>query len=177
MKKATNWLAFGLLFVTMGTFWAQEEKKKPESTPPPGSQTTTTPVAQGPHSYNFKPEDSARKNPIRFTDFSVDKGKKLFATQCAMCHGKNADGKGDPDFLAEIKATPPDLTKEETLKKRTDGELFFIITSGSEIMPSEGDRMKDRQKWDLVNYLRSLGGKSPLRATDEERLVDTTIVK
>ena len=172
MKKATSWLAICLFFLTAGIFWAQENKK-PESKP---AENQTATAGGFPHNYNITPEQAAKKNPVRFTDFSVEKGKKIFSTQCSMCHGKNADGKGDPDFLAEIKATPPDFTNPDTLKKRTDGELFAIITTGSETMPGQTDRMKDRHKWDLINYLRSACGKAPERATEEERQVDTTTV-
>ena len=175
MKKATSWLAICLFFLTAGIFWAQEEKK-PDTKPSDETKTATAPAGQFPHNYNITPEQAAKKNPVRFTDFSVERGKKMFSTQCSMCHGKNADGKGDADFLAEIKATPPDFTKEETLKKRTDGELFAIITAGSNIMPAQSDRMVERHKWDLINYLRSVCGKAPERATEQERQVDTTTV-
>ncbi len=173
MARTINWLGVCLLFVTVGVFWAQE-KKPSDSNPPPASQTAT--AGQSPHNYNITPEQAAKKNPVRLTDFSVDRGKKLFSTQCSMCHGKDADGKGDPDFLAEIKATPPDFTKADALKKRTDGDLFAIITVGSETMPGQSERMKERHKWDLINYLRAAGGKVAEKATEEERQEGTTIV-
>jgi mono/diheme cytochrome c family protein len=174
MTKAINWLGVCLLFVSVGMFWAQE-KKQSEGNPPPASKTATAPAGQFPHTYNITPEQAAKKNPVRFTDLSVERGKKLFSTQCAMCHGPNADGKGDPELLAEIKATPPDLTKGDTLKNRTDGELFAIITTGSETMPGQTSRMIERHKWNLVNYLRSLGGKVPETATEEERQEGTAV--
>jgi hypothetical protein len=61
----------------------------------------------------------------------------------------------------ELKANPPDLTRADTLSGRTDGELFAIMSQGSAVMPGQGKRMRDEHKWDLVNYLRFLGGKSP----------------
>ena len=53
-----------------------------------------------PHSYNITPEDRARKNPTRFNEVTVTRGKKIYLTQCAMCHGTKADGKGDLDHSA-----------------------------------------------------------------------------
>jgi mono/diheme cytochrome c family protein len=38
-----------------------------------------------------------------------DVGAKLFATYCASCHGKN--GRGDGPVSAELRRTPPDLTR------------------------------------------------------------------
>jgi mono/diheme cytochrome c family protein len=124
-------------------------------------------TVQSPHAYNITPEEKDRKNPVRFTDASVERGKKIFTSQCAACHGEKGDGKGE--LAAEMKIQPADLTKPDTLSKRTDGELFAIIGTGSEKMPGQGTRMQDRQKWQVINYLRSLEGKTPAKATQQER--------
>ncbi|MEJ2010353.1 MAG: cytochrome c [Acidobacteriota bacterium] len=47
---------------------------------------------------------------------------------------------------------------------RTDGELFTIINKGTGSMPEEGDRLKTDQAWELVNFLRSLEGKTPAKS-------------
>ena len=146
-------ILFALLMVgsLAGTAWAQEEKKPEEKAP-------SQPAAAAPaHAVTLTAEDVARKNPVRLTQRSVERGKKTFASQCSMCHGETGDGKGE--MVADMKINPPDFTKPDTLKQRTDGEWFAIIGQGSESMQGQGSRMKDRQKWDLVNTLRSLGGK------------------
>jgi mono/diheme cytochrome c family protein len=175
MRKLMYGLAICLVFMTVGMLWAQEQKP-PENKPAGANQTADAPAPQIPHTYTFTPEQAAKKNPVRFTDFSVEKGKKIFSTQCTMCHGIKGDGKGDADLLAEIKATPPDFTKADALKKRTDGELFYIITTGSETMPGQTERMKEKLKWDVINYIRSLSGQEPTKATEEERQEGTVIV-
>jgi len=83
-----------------------------------------------------------------------------------MCHGKNGDGKGDLVEIMHI--SPPDFTKPETFSKRTDGELFAIINTGSATMPGEAKRLKENQTWDLVNFLRTLEGKKPAKASGAE---------
>jgi hypothetical protein len=45
--------------------------------------------------------------------------------------------------------------------------LFVILGVGSETMPGQGTRMRDKEKWDLVNYLRAVGGKIPEKAGKE----------
>jgi mono/diheme cytochrome c family protein len=80
-----------------------------------------------------------------------------------MCHGEKGDGKGE--VATEMGIKPPDFTNPETLKKRTDGELFTIIGEGSPIMPAQGKRLSDRHRWQIVNYLRSLAGAKPEKAT------------
>ncbi len=48
----------------------------------------------------------------------------------------------------------PDFTAAQQ-KKRTDGELFYILTRGHAGMPGQGSRLREKQKWDLINFIRS----------------------
>ncbi len=41
-------------------------------------------------------------------------------------------------------------------KKRTDGELFYILVHGHGGMPGQGKRLRPESKWDLINFIRSL---------------------
>jgi mono/diheme cytochrome c family protein len=68
----------------------------------------------------------------------------------------------------EMSLTLPDFTQADSLSKRTDGELFAIVASGKEPMPSQKGRMPAPQMWNVVNYLRALGGKVPAKATAKE---------
>ena len=173
-----------LTFVMMVSVIGAQEKKEPETATPPAStsqpaQAPAAPAAAAPapaavHVFTIPPEDAARKNPLRFSEISVERGKKIYETQCAMCHGEKGDGKGD--IVADMKLNPPDFTKPGTLGKRTDGELFTIIQIGNSDMPGQGTRMSDTYKWEIVNYLRSLNGKAPLKSTDEELQQGTVIV-
>lgn len=139
--------------------WAQDK-----TTPPAG----TTPAAEPapPHPATISAEDKARKNPVKFTETSVDRGKKIYSTQCALCHGDKGDGKGE--LASDMKLSLPDFTKPDTLKDRTDGEIFAIIGSGKDPMPSQAGRMTDVRLWSLVNYLRALSGKVPQKSTGKE---------
>jgi mono/diheme cytochrome c family protein len=110
-----------------GTFWAQEKKGEAQSS---GASSSTAAAPPSPHSYAISPEDAARKNPVRFSQASVDRGKKVYNTQCALCHGEKGDGKGD--LAKEMTLTLPDLTKPDALAKRTDGELFAIVGTGKD---------------------------------------------
>jgi mono/diheme cytochrome c family protein len=150
-----------LLFLTLGVFWAQEKQPEQgkESTQTASPAATTPP----PHTFVITPEDKARKNPVKFTEESVGKGKSVYDSQCAMCHGKSGDGKGD--LAAVMHLSLSDMTKPDTLSKYTDGELYAMINTGSGVMPSEEDRMKPNTLWDLVNFLRSVEGQKPEKSS------------
>jgi len=96
-----------------------------------------------------------RPNPVKPTPESIAEGKKIYDLDCAQCHGASGDGKTDAG--KELKVA--DFTDPAALKDRTDGELFYVIKNGRGAMPLEGDRVKEEQLWDLVNYVRSLAKK------------------
>jgi mono/diheme cytochrome c family protein len=133
-----------LLLSFVLVLWAEQPKEQPPANPK-GSE------------YKIPPDDAAKANPVKPSAESHAKGKKLYGYDCAMCHGKGGDGKGD--MAADMK-NMPDFTHQDALKGRTDGELFYIIRNGKgEDMPPEGDRAKDEDVWNMVNYVRSFAKK------------------
>lgn len=101
-----------------------------------------------------------RPNPVKPTPESIAEGKKIYGYDCAGCHGANGDGKTDAGKQMKI----PDFTDPDALKDHTDGQMFYVIKNGRGAMPLEGDRVKEEQIWDLVNYVRSLAKKKPAPA-------------
>jgi mono/diheme cytochrome c family protein len=101
------------------------------------------------------PEDAAKKNPVPPTPEGLAEVRKLFGYNCAMCHGKNGDGKGD--LAVDMKLELRDWRDASSLEKMTDGELFWIISNGRGKMPGEGDRTAARVRWNFVNLVRSFG--------------------
>ncbi len=114
------------------------------------------PPAKTPPDFKIPPEDAKRENPVKPTPESLAKAKKTYAIDCAMCHGEKGDGKGD--MAADIKNVT-DFTKPEALRDLTDGELFYIIRKGKGDMPPEGERAKNDDVWNLVNYVRAFSKK------------------
>jgi mono/diheme cytochrome c family protein len=123
----------------------------------PAQQNPTT---QKTPSIASVPAEAAKEtNPVKSSPESIARAKKWWGLDCAMCHGKDGDGKGD--VARDMKLQMADFTDPATLKDRTDGELFYIIKNGHRDMPPEGTRVKAEENWDLVNYVRSLGKKNP----------------
>ncbi|HUC53399.1 MAG TPA: cytochrome c [Candidatus Cybelea sp.] len=104
------------------------------------------------------PEDVAKKNPITPTSEGVAEARKLYGYHCAMCHGKEGDGKGD--LATEMKLELHDWRDASSIEKMTDGEMFFIISNGKgKMLGGEGDRTPDKMRWNLVHLVRSFGKK------------------
>lgn len=112
--------------------------------------------AKGAEEYKIPPEASKKVNPVKPTSESLAKSKKMYAMDCAMCHGETGNGKGE---LATDMKNVTDFTNPDAMKDRTDGELFYIIRTGKGDMPPEGNRAKDDDVWSLVNYIRAFAKK------------------
>jgi mono/diheme cytochrome c family protein len=130
-------------------------------------QDTSKPV-QSPASSDSKiPLEAVKEpNPVKPTPDSVERGKKLYGYDCAMCHGTAGNGKGD--LAADMKLELADFRNPKTLKDRTDGEIFYIIKNGQGQMPGERDRAKPNQIWDVVNYVRSCAKKETAAKTSSQ---------
>ena len=104
-------------------------------------------------------EEAARGNSVDLDKESLEEGKVLFDSQCAMCHGKAGDGKGD--LAAVLSSKVPDMTLPEVLRGISDGALFARITKGKGDCPAQQDRLPDPIKWKLVNHIRKLTSTEP----------------
>ncbi|MDE2320536.1 MAG: cytochrome c [candidate division NC10 bacterium] len=91
-------------------------------------------------------------NPVPFTRQSVDNGKRLFEIYCALCHGANGKGMG-PVAIKFI--PPPDLTLP-FFQQKADGFIYGTIRNGGAIMPAYGAVLAPKERWEIVNFLRSL---------------------
>jgi len=104
------------------------------------------------------PEAQKLKNPEAATTESIEAGKALYKRHCASCHGPN--GKGDGG-MALSGGTPSDLTDETWDYGSTDGEIFVTIRDGvSSDMQGYKEKLSEKQIWQLVNFIRSIGPKS-----------------
>lgn len=103
-----------------------------------------------------------RKNPMESNPASVAEGKRIYgATDCALCHGKDGDGKGV--LAKDINMNLHDWRKPESFAHFTDGELSYLILKGKTRMPAYEGKESPEQIWLIVNYLRSIpaSGNSP----------------
>jgi mono/diheme cytochrome c family protein len=91
--------------------------------------------------------------PSPATPEDLAKGKELFATDCAPCHGDN--GKGDGSVAHLLRTKPTDLISG-TSKDRSDGYIYGAIRDGGTAMPSLSDAMSEHERWQVVMFVRSL---------------------
>jgi cytochrome c5 len=112
-------------------------------------------LAAGPTPQNAAPAAPASTNPVKPTAASQLKAKKLYAIDCAMCHGDNGNGKSD--LATSMQLTLTDWTDPKTLAARPDKDLFDLIRAGKDKMPPEdASRAKDDDVWNIILYIRGM---------------------
>jgi mono/diheme cytochrome c family protein len=114
----------------------------------------------------ISPRTIPAANPVAYGPESVQRGKRIFQERCYGCHGRIGNGKG-PN-ASEMLPRPRNLTNHSFFTPLPDTRLFESITYGvvGTGMPP-WDVFPDDQRWDLVNYVRSLSSTGP--ASSERR--------
>lgn len=95
-------------------------------------------------------------NPLPLSASVVARGQLAYASHCAECHGPA--GRGDGPWAIERRGGPiPDLGSPH-MDVHTDGEIYWWILRGiPELdMPAREQELGVDQRWEIVNYLRSL---------------------
>lgn len=99
-------------------------------------------------------------NPRTRTAESLNRGKWVYETYCQVCHGERGRGDG-PVSLAGGGPFPgvPSLV-DPARPRLSDGAVYGLIVDaqrmGRGLMPRYGDKIHGNDRWDLVNYVRSL---------------------
>jgi mono/diheme cytochrome c family protein len=126
------------------------EKKMPDS--PQG----TIPISGGVEALS-RTDPKDLKNPLPSNAAAVSQGKEAYFNFCVQCHGPRADGNGTVgQSFAPLPANLTDLQ----LLGQSDGEIFYKVSLGFGRHPALASTVAEQDRWAIINYLRSLKGKS-----------------
>jgi len=102
-------------------------------------------IAQQTRFRNAPASAAAMKNPYAGNAAAAAAGRKLYAQDCAQCHGNKLQGMG-----------PAPALDTASVRNAEAGELFWFITTGklTSGMPSWSN-LPQQQRWQIVSFLES----------------------
>lgn len=83
------------------------------------------------------------------------RGHTLFLRFCAVCHGPDGIGK-DAYVASKDSVLLVYNLAESRVQGFTDQYIYGMISVGRGLMPEDGSRIPTHDRWDIVNYLRTL---------------------
>lgn len=98
--------------------------------------------------------DALPTNPIPADEVSLQRGAILYSIHCALCHG--ASGQGDGPLAAYYTGRPPSDLTGRNIAAQFDGTLFRTVSQGFGQMPALAENLTPRERWDVINHLRTL---------------------
>ncbi|MCL5097858.1 MAG: c-type cytochrome [Candidatus Omnitrophica bacterium] len=103
-------------------------------------------------------------NPVPSDAQSLAVGKRIYVGECQPCHGPTGVGNGP----ASIALTEPAANLAlPIMAEYADGAMFEIITQGRQAMPAFKTLLTDKERWEVLNYIRTLAP-SPARLISKQ---------
>jgi mono/diheme cytochrome c family protein len=93
-------------------------------------------------------------NPLPITAALLKRGQQRYTINCSPCHGQLGDGNGITKKIGAM-AVVGNL-HDKRMVDMPDGELFFVITNGRNLMGAYGPNITVEDRWAVVAYLRAL---------------------
>ena len=93
-------------------------------------------------------------NQLPVTAELLKRGQRQFTLYCSPCHGATADGNGITRKLGAM-AVVANL-HDRRIVEMPDGEIFYVITRGRNLMGPYGPVIEARDRWAVIAYLRAL---------------------
>src|SRR5204863_10135418 len=93
-------------------------------------------------------------NPLTITAQLLKRGQQRFTINCSPCHGGLGDGNGITKKINAM-AIVANL-HDKRIVELADGELFYVITNGRNLMGAYGPNVTVQDRWAIIAYLRAL---------------------
>jgi mono/diheme cytochrome c family protein len=111
----------------------------------------------------------AVKSPLgSLTKDEMKEAERLYLVNCGICHGPKLDGNGPlwKDGNGPYPAAPKNLVGDPIVSKMPEGQIFYSVTYGKNLMGSYASQLNTRQRWMVIAYVKSKqpGGSTEMTA-------------
>ncbi|MFN5225686.1 MAG: c-type cytochrome, partial [Bacteroidota bacterium] len=111
----------------------------------------------------------AVKNPITtMTVVETKEAERLYLINCGICHGANLKGNGPlyKDGAGPYPAKPASLVGDAKYEAMPDGQMFYSVAYGKNLMGSYASQLSRKQRWMVIKYIKDKQQEGKAAATD-----------
>jgi len=107
---------------------------------------------------------ASRSLPNPIDSLSADQLKeaeRVYLINCGICHGAKLDGNGPlwKDGDGPYPSKPAQLVGDAKYEAMPDGQMFYSITYGKNLMGSYASQLTPKQRWEVITYIKTKQGK------------------
>jgi mono/diheme cytochrome c family protein len=83
--------------------------------------------------------------------------ERLYLVNCGICHGAKLDGNGPlwKDGNGPYPSAPKNLVDDAVVSKMPEGQMFYSVTYGKNLMGSYASQLSTKQRWMVIAYIKS----------------------
>jgi mono/diheme cytochrome c family protein len=87
----------------------------------------------------------------------LKESERLYLINCGICHGAKLDGNGPlyKDGNGPFPAKPATLVGDAKYEAMPDGQMFYSMTYGKNLMGSYASQLTRKQRWMIIHYIKS----------------------
>jgi mono/diheme cytochrome c family protein len=98
------------------------------------------------------------KNPIdSLSATDAKEAERLYQINCGICHGSKLDGNGPLYKGGEgpYPAAPKNFIADPVVSVMPDGQMFYSVTYGKNMMGSYASQLTRKQRWMVIRYIKN----------------------
>ena len=82
--------------------------------------------------------------------------ERLYLINCGICHGTKLDGNGPlwKDGTGPYSAAPKNLIADAVVSVMPEGQMFYSLTYGKNMMGSYASQLSRKQRWMVIRYIK-----------------------
>lgn len=98
------------------------------------------------------------KNPIdSMSAKDTEEAERLYQINCGICHGNKLNGNGPlyKDGNGPYAAKPATLVGDAKYEAMPDGQMFYSVAYGKNMMGSYASQLSRKQRWMVIRYIKN----------------------
>lgn len=103
---------------------------------------------------------------------------RLYLINCGICHGAKMDGNG-PLYNGgngPFTSAPKNLIGDPIVSVMPEGQMFYSIEYGKNMMGSYASQLSRKERWQLVHFIKAMQDKSKGLAIPAADIADSSVI-